>query len=217
MGEIAQSSVWFRIGYIGFELSWKDKIAQTNTSMKVVDLSEGLDLIAQENTDGGQETRGVDPHIWLSPVLVKEMSKKILAELTELYPQQSMKYKTNYNRFIAEIDSVDTEIRNMLDSVRGRKIITFHPVLSYFARNYGIEQYSLESGGKEPTPQKIKELTDLAKQEKIGVIYIQSELDRQQAEVFAEEVNGSVVQIRPLDPDWGKNLLEMSKTFVTHF
>src|SRR5690606_3267823 len=42
--DIARSEVWFRIGHIGFEYSWKDKIEQANGNMKVVNLSEGLDL-----------------------------------------------------------------------------------------------------------------------------------------------------------------------------
>jgi len=46
--DISRSEVWFRIGYIGFEYSWKDKIEQANRKMKVVNLSEGLDLITAE-------------------------------------------------------------------------------------------------------------------------------------------------------------------------
>lgn len=37
--DIARSEVWFRIGYIGFEFSWKEKIEQANRNMKVVNLS----------------------------------------------------------------------------------------------------------------------------------------------------------------------------------
>ena len=76
--EIANSAVWFRIGYIGFEYSWAEKIIQANKAMKVVDLSEGLDLIADKIEQHGDHVHmhGVDPHIWLSPVLVKQMAKK---------------------------------------------------------------------------------------------------------------------------------------------
>src|SRR6056297_1028556 len=37
--DIARSEVWFRIGYIGFEYSWREKIVQANRNMKVVNLS----------------------------------------------------------------------------------------------------------------------------------------------------------------------------------
>jgi len=217
--EISKSAIWFRIGYIGFEQSWQDKIAQANSKMKVVDLSEGLDLIAQVKEQHGDHFHlsGVDPHIWLSPVLVKEMAKRILDEVSKLNPEQSVKYKTNYLEFVKEIDQLNIEIANKLKPFEGRKIIVFHPTLSYFARDYGLLQYSLESGGKEPTPQRMKELIDLSKKENIKVMYIQGELDRDHARVFAEEVGGKIIQVRPLDPAWAENLMEMTNIFVGNF
>jgi len=219
MEEISKSAIWFRIGYIGFEHSWKDKIEQANTKMKVVDLSEGLDLIAQGKEQHGDHFHlsGVDPHIWLSPVLVKEMAKRILDEVSKLNPEQSAKYKTNYLEFVNEIDKLNIEISNKLKPFVGRKIIVFHPSLSYFVRDYGLLQFSLESGGKEPTPQRMKELIDLANTENIKVMYIQGELDRDHARVFAEEVNGKIIQVRPLDPAWAKNLMEMTNIIVDNF
>jgi zinc transport system substrate-binding protein len=217
--EISKSAIWFRIGYIGFEHSWKDKIEQANTRMKVVDLSEGLDLIAQVKEQHGDHFHlsGVDPHIWLSPVLVKEMAKRILDELSELNPEQSAKYKTNYLGFVKEIDQLNIEITNKLKPYEGRKIIVFHPSLSYFVRDYGLMQHSLESGGKEPTPQRMKELIDLANKENIKVMYIQGELDRELARVFAEEVSGEIIQVRPLDPAWAENLMEITNIIVDNF
>lgn len=217
--EISKSVIWFRIGYIGFEHSWKDKIEQANTKMKVVDLSEGLDLIAQGNMQHGDHVHpvGVDPHIWLSPVLVKQMAKRILDELSALNPSQSAKYKTNYLEFVKETDQLNIEISNKLKPFEGRKIIVFHPSLSYFARDYGLLQYSLESGGKEPTPQRMTELIDMANSENIKVMYIQGELDRDHAQVFAEEVKGKIIQVRPLDPAWAENLMEMTNIIVDNF
>ena len=217
--EISKSAIWFRIGYIGFEHSWQDKIAQANSKMKVVDLSEGLDLIAQVKEQHGDHFHlsGVDPHIWLSPVLVKEMAKRILDEVSKLNPEQSVKYKTNYLEFVKEIDQLNIEIANKLKPFEGKKIVVVHPSLSYFVRDYGLLQYSLESGGKEPTPQRLKELIDLAVKENIKVMYIQGELDRDHARVFAEEVGGEVIQVRPLDPAWAENLMEITNIIVDNF
>ncbi len=216
--DIAKSQVWFRIGYIGFEYSWKDKIIQANKNMKVVDLSEGLDLItgASENP-GGHEHQGVDPHIWLSPKLVKQMAEKIANTLSELNPEKSREYRLNYLRFVKEIDQLDVEITNAMKPYQGRKIIVFHPSLSYYARDYGLVQFPLESGGKEPTPQSMTRVIKVAKDENIHTIYIQSEFDREQARVFAEEINGKVIQVSPLDPEWADNLMEITNTFIDNF
>jgi len=213
--DISNSDIWFQIGHLGFETTWSGKIGEANKKMKIINLSEGMQLIAalEEHGDHVHQS-GVDPHIWLSPVLVKKMAKRILDELTILNPANSNTYKTNYLDFVKEIDLLDIEIRNKLNPFKGKKIIIFHPSLSYFAREYGLEQYSMEREGKEPTPQQLMELVDLAKKENIKAIYIQNEFDLDHARVFAEEIQGKVIQIRPLDPAWTDNLREMTSIFV---
>jgi len=217
--DIANSEVWFRIGYIGFEYSWKDKIEQANRNMKVVDLSSGLDLISSEILPSGEKssTGGINPHTWLSPVLVKQMVSRITEELSTLNPEKKNEYQENLSQFIEEINELDAEISSALKDFEGRQIILFHPSLSYFARDYGLVQLSLEPGGKQPTPQRMTALVDFAKKENIGVIYIQSDMDREQARVFAEEIDGEVVEMWPLNPEWEENLMEITDKLTKHF
>jgi zinc transport system substrate-binding protein len=217
--DIAGSGIWFRIGYIGFEYSWKEKVQEANPKMKVVDLSEGLDLIKDDDihdTDHHNET-GIDPHTWLSPRLVKQMAQKIYDEIILLKPEKTEVYKNNYLKFVQEINDLDTELTQKLSNYKGRKIIVFHPSLSYFARDYGLEQWALESGGKEPAPQQMAKIVDMAKAENIKVIYIQREFDQENARVFAEEINGEVIQISSLEPAWADNLRNIANIFVEHF
>lgn len=217
--DIARSQVWFRIGYIGFEQSWQDKIKQANNEMTVVDLSEGLDLIYGEEEQHGDHVHvgGVDPHTWLSPSLVKQMARRITDVLSELNPGKSAEYQGNYMEFVKEIDQLDIKIRNLLKDYKGSEFIAFHPSLTYYAREYGLVQHSLESGGKEPTPQHLRRVVDLAKENNIQEIYIQNEFDRDHARVFAEEIDGEVIEIRPLDPHWAENLMETTHIFVDNF
>ncbi len=217
--DIARSDVWFRIGYIGFEHSWKDKIAQANTNMKVINISEGLDLIADKMEQHGDHVHidGVDPHVWLSPVLAKQMAKRILDELIVLKPEKEEEYNLNYQRFAIECDELNHELKNKLEPYKHRKFIVFHPSLSYYAREYELDQYSLESGGKEPTPQHLKSMVDMANNEGIKVIYIQSEFDREHARVFADEIGGSIIQVWPLNPEWADNLRKMTDTLIENF
>ncbi len=217
--EISRSEVWFRLGHIGFELSWKEKIEELNSDMKVVDLSEGLDLIVGEEVQHGDHVHigGVDPHIWMSPKLVKQMSEEITDELAQLNPEKSDEYKANYQEFVKEIDQLDAEIRSALKDYEGRAFVTFHPSLSYFARDYNLVQYSLESGGKEPTAQHMAKMIELAKRENIDVVYIQSEFDREHARVFAEEIDGEVVEVWPLNPDWNENLTSVTHLLIENF
>lgn len=217
--KVSQSQIWFRIGYLGFELSWSDKIAEISQSLQVVNLSEGLDLVIGEETRHGDHIhyKGVDPHTWLSPALVKQMAKKMAEVISGLIPEKSSEYQANYEKFAAEIDELDKKIREALKDHQGRSFIIFHPSLTYFARDYGLIQHSLESEGKEPTPQHMAEVVDLAQKENIRVIYIQNEFDKEHARVFAEEINGKILEVKPLSDDWKENLMEMTTQFIDNF
>lgn len=216
--DITNSDIWFRIGFLGIEDSWQDKILQANTKMKIVNLSEGLDLINEPHEHGGKvHESGIDPHTWLSPTMVKQMAKKIADELILINPEKADEYNLNYTKFANEIDKLDADIKNSLREYQGSKFIIFHPCLSYFARDYGLIQYSLEAGGKEPTPQQMAEVVRTAKAENIKVIYIQSDLDQAHALVFAEEIKGKVIVLDPLSPEWEENMRLMTQIFVENF
>jgi len=215
----SRSEVWFRLGYLGFELSWRDKIKEINQKIQVIDLSEGLDLIVEEEVQHGDHVhhKGVDPHFWMSPVRVRQMAKKTTEILSALIPEKSSEYQVNYEKFAAEIDELDQKIRTALKDYQGRSFITFHPSLAYFARDYGLIQQSLEFEGKDPTPQQMAKIVELAQKENIRVIYIQSEFDKDHARVFAEEINGKILEIKPLSPDWLENIFEMTTQFIENF
>jgi zinc transport system substrate-binding protein len=138
------------------------------------------------------------------------MAGQILDELKKLNPEEAGKYDERYRMFKEEIGKTDTMVREILEQSKGKKVVTYHPSLTYFCNDYGMIQLSVEKGGKEPTPGQMAELADQAKAEGIGVIYIQSEFDREMATVFAEEIGGKVIQIWPLNPDWSANLIEIA-------
>ena len=91
------------------------------------------------------------------------------------------------------------------------EFITFHPSLSYFARDYGLVQYSMEEGGKEPSPAHLARLAKIAGEKGIRTVYIQSEYDMETAGTFAREIGGKVVRVWPLNPSWSENLISIAR------
>ncbi|MEJ2596568.1 MAG: zinc ABC transporter substrate-binding protein, partial [bacterium] len=189
--KLEHSVVYMRIGYVGFEQSWMDKIKAVNPKLKIVDLSEGISLIEEENrleeSHQGHVHPGPDPHIWMSTHNARIIARNIHKELMLLFPSEQKYLQERFDHFSASLDSVNHEIMRTLEGMENRKFMIYHPALTYYARVYGLEQYSLEIEGKTPSPAHLMEMTDLARTHHINKILIQSQFDRKNAEVLARE------------------------------
>lgn len=220
MTDLARSEVWFRIGKIGFEESWVDKISQTNPELKIVDTSVGIDWIDGEGEELGQNMKdieedthshGVDPHIWLSPKEVRLVVEQIYKTLTDLFPEHKDELTVNYHLFLNEINELDEYLGTQFQNLKNRTFFIFHPALTYLARQYNLRQVALEVEGKEPSPRYLQQVIELAEAERIKVIFIQKEFDEENASQLAKEIEGEVVQIDPLNEDWENQLREIAQ------
>jgi len=219
---LSRTNLYLKMGYTGFEMAWMEKLASANKTMTVVNTSEGVDLITETTTHGeahhppGDHTKaeahghhhgGIDPHTWLSPKNVKIIAQNIHDALAAAYPENKVIFSENLMAFMHELDSLDKEISNELKDLSSRSFFTYHPSLSYFARDYNLEQHPLELGGKTPSAAHMKKMIDTGKEEQIGVVFLQMQFDQKNAEVLAKEISAEIVQINPLDPEWYTQML----------
>lgn len=206
LSKLDQSLVYMRIGYVGFELSWMNKISAVNPDMRIVDLSTGIKPIQEEKEEHnhlhGNAHGGIDPHIWLSALNAKIIAQNTYNELIQHFPEEEEKLSTRFGNLLLELDITHDSIAKMLSDQEQRNFMIYHPALSYFARDYNLVQYPLEIGGKTPSPAHMRWMTDLGREKNISTIFFQKQFDQKNAEVLANEIGAKIVQINPLDPDW---------------
>lgn len=152
---------------------------------------------------------GLDPHIWLDPVLVKTQAKNILDALKAKYPKNAKIYDENYAKFIKILDDLDSDIKQKLSNLKTNKFVVYHPSWGYFAKRYDLVQVPIEIEGKEPKPAELKELIDEIKKEGIKVVFVAPQFSKNSAKVIANEANAEVIEIDQLPLNW---LDEMKKT-----
>jgi zinc transport system substrate-binding protein len=202
---LSEADAYFSIG-VPFEGAWLDRIASANRRMLMVDTAEGIDRVGSADNP--------DPHIWLSPRLVKIQARTIHEALVALDPAHEDVYRANLDAFTAEIDELDADIRAALADVEQRKFIVFHPSWGYFASDYGLEMISVEVGGQEPSAAELAKLIVQAKRENIRVVFAQPEFSTSAAETIAAEIGGRVLLISPLAEDWLDNIRKVAETFA---
>ena len=152
---------------------------------------------------------GLDPHIWLDPILVKTQADNIAKALIEKFPQNAKLYEENLAKFKASLDELDGFIKNALKDVKTREFIVYHPSWGYFAKRYDLEQIAIEVEGKEPKPAELKELIEEAKEHGVKVIFVAPQFPTKAANLIAKETGAKVVTIDQLPENW---LAEMKKT-----
>jgi len=198
----------FTTGLLDFENTLVGKIGRAS---KVVNLSGGITLIAGncDENQGHAHGHGVDPHIWASPKELIIMAKNIYNAIAPLYPD-STKYTDNYNKLTVKLNTLDSLITNKLQRSGARCFLIYHPALTYYARDYGLTQISIEDEGKEPSATKLKALIITAKEEKIDKIFYQRQFSQAVVQSIAAETGARMVEIDPLKEDAVANIIDIT-------
>lgn len=221
---LGKSKAYFRIGYIGFEQSWMERLLDNTPHLQVVDTSKGIDLILNgdqsscqehESHEGHAHVHPIEPHVWNSAKNALTLASNTYNALCKLDKKNEAYYLVRYDSLCNRINKTDSIIREILKSPKtSHSFAIYHPALSYFARDYGLQQISIEEGGKEPSPSHLKDLVDLCKKENVKVIFIQPEFDKRNAEIIAKETNTKIVPINPLSYDWDTEMINVAKALA---
>lgn len=216
--EFSKSDIYFSIGLLDFEKGLEPKL-KDGYKTKYINLSNGANLIEGSCThgddhEGHNHNHGIDPHIWASTVEGKHIAKVMLDNLMELYPEQKEHFTANYSKFIAEINILDLEIRNILTNSGVKAFLIYHPALGYFARDYGITQMSIEEEGKSPSAKGMLNVINKSKKFGIKAILSQSQFDTHNSQAIAMEIGGVVVKVDPLAENWAQGMLQIANAIA---
>ena len=214
MQALEKAQCYFAIG-VEFEKAWLPRFSSQNPKMIISDLSLGIEKIAMVPSDRKKsfsKTRKSDPHIWSSPENVRKMGAVIRDVLSSIDPAHAEDFRRNYNRFNEKISNLDKKLRLVLGSTRNKKrFLVFHPSWGYFARDYGLIQVAVETGGKNPKPRQLMKLVEQARRDKIKAIFVQPEFSEKSATLLAKELEIPVIRISPMSMKWFQNLLRLAR------
>ena len=217
VAKLVKSDLLFLIG-VPFEHALLPKIRTIAKRTRIVQTQKGINKRAlrpaHKNRRHEEEhiEKKNDPHIWLSPLLVKIMAKTIFHALIESDPGSASYYSARYESFLEELDGTHHRITTALAPLAGRTMYVFHPAFGYFADTYRLKQQAVEIEGKKPKIKDLAVLIKKAKQKKVRVIFVQPQFDQNAARTIAEAIGGAVVTLDPLARNYLSNLEVMAQT-----
>lgn len=169
-----RSKLVFNVGLIDFE---QNLLRDFPDREKLVNLSRGIRLLegscehghTHEPTEKARASEGhahgIDPHIWTSPRALKQMAANAYDALRTSFPD-SVRYTENYEKLLVRLDSLDTACAEALRQADVHTIVIYHPALTYYAADYGLEQLAVEHDGKEPSARHLARLIEEARRKK---------------------------------------------------
>lgn len=212
MKALAQTDIYFTIG-VEYERAWMPRLSNSNSMMRVVDTTLGVDLLTSgiglngSNAQAGES----DPHIWFSPQRMKVVAKNMAEALVSYNPVNKSTYDKNLAILLEKIDAVDAGVKEALKNVKHKEFLIMHPMLAYFAMDYGLVQLPVEIGGQEPTPGELAQLLELAHKYQIKTLYVQRNTSVKMAETVTKALGISqTFELEPLVEDWPANMLKIA-------
>lgn len=124
-----------------------------------------------------QESGAIDPHIWFDTESWMKGLKGITESLAKTYPQHSIRFKTNFNRYKAKVEAETKRLRMELAAIpeSQRVLITSHDAFHYFSRCFGVRVKALQgiSTTQEPGVQDVIGLVDYITQHKVKSLFVE--------------------------------------------
>lgn len=197
---LLQASLWFRIGE-DFERRLLGLF-----SGRIVDQREGVDLLGCHCC----KIEGRDPHIWLSPSILKQMSEQICLTLSALHPDRQVFFEGNLQHFLDRLKSVENQLKDLSFP---SSILVSHPAFGYFCRDFAIEQIAIEMDGKEPTPKQVTELLFKIQKSALKKVFLQRQYSIKGGLAIARELDLESIFTDPYAEDVLANLVELGEVF----
>jgi zinc transport system substrate-binding protein len=88
--------------------------------------------------DKDEHADEVNPHIWLSPLLAKQIVSSTARVLSELDPAHQQRYLENASRIQVRLDKLHKKLKARLTPVKTVPYIVFHDAYHYFESTYGL-------------------------------------------------------------------------------
>ncbi|MCM5703449.1 metal ABC transporter solute-binding protein, Zn/Mn family [Larsenimonas salina] len=158
-----------------------------------------------------------DPHVWLDPDNMVVMAQTAADALSDALPDQAEAIEAREQALIQKIENTTGSIERELAPYKGQSFMVYHPAFGYFGDRFGLNQLPIELNGREPTPQALNALIKTAHDQNIHTIFIQKQFSTRIASRLADEIDGTVVAIDPLSPDYLSNLEHIADALTRGF
>jgi len=134
--ELAEADVIFENG-LQFEPWLEDLYGSSGSEARRAVVTRAVDTRPVTTAEQSEP----DPHVWHDVNNAIVMVVSIRDALSEADPENAEAYERNAEAYISELETLDADVQEQVDSIpgEGRILFTSHDTFGYFAGRYGFE------------------------------------------------------------------------------
>lgn len=178
----------------GFQPGVDAGVSESDLSAEaVVDVAEVADA-----TGIGEE---LDPHVWLDPVRMQQITAAVAERLVAVDPGNAQAYRDNAAALGQELEQLHREFSTGLRDCERRTIVTAHAAFGYLAQRYELTPVAISGIGptSEPSPAQQAAVVDLVEREGITTVFTEALVSSAVAESIADETGATVALLDPIE------------------
>lgn len=208
--QIAEGDAFIYIG-AGLEaLATTASGALENQDVKLIEVGVHEELFLSSEHDNHEEEEeeehdghyhgSVDPHIWLDPVRMISIAEIIAEELSDIYPEEQERFKSNLTKLSGELTTLHEEFEELVAGKSNKKLLVTHAAFGYWEDRYGIEQLAIHgiSTENEPSQKDLIKIIDTAEKSGVEHIIFEQNVTTRVSEIIQEEIGAEALIIHNL-------------------
>jgi len=133
--------------------------------------------------------RREDPHVWLDPVVYREVVAVVAGALVRLDPDRADEYRRRARAFTSALGRLDARYREGLRRCERRLLVTAHEAFGWLAARYGLRQEGIAgiSPEQEPSPARLAALARLVARTGTTTIFTEEQASPRVARALARD------------------------------
>lgn len=150
---------------------------------------------------GSDEPDALDPHIWLDPVRFEAISQVVEARLAGIDPAHASTFQARETALRQDLQDINQRYAIGLANCARHDIVTSHAAFGYLAGRYRLTQIPITglTPEAEPQPQRLADVTALAKQKGVTTIFFETLVSPKVAQTLATEVGARAEVLDPIE------------------
>jgi zinc transport system substrate-binding protein len=148
----------------------------------------------------GHDHGGIDPHVWISPLLSVELATSIKDALIESKPEMKEEFEKNFEQLKVELVELDSKFKEMASSATSKTFFVSHASFGYLADSYGLEQVAIAglNSQSEPSQKQLAQIVKEAKDQNVHYVLFEQNVSSKLTNVVRKEIGAESLMLHNL-------------------